>query len=397
MRPPACLVVHDALEVRLVGRVSPSVLRTIFPGVRRRATADVCVVTPSVDDADLDPRKVNLLVSVLGTKQEYLDTPYGQKYGERQSPNVAAAFLGHLTEQVDRGLFGSCALHPIRTSPPSALDTALAAKGALFVHGAEYHAPYLRRRAANGDWGITSPSTTAFYSMFDNPQPVASADYHVFFCGEPHRVIPRWADVWVDCKLISGSPALYEPFWLTSMAERVNHIVDDINLPRDVDSRTGFCAFLYSNCVPWREALYYLLCRYRRVDALGRSPRRVTGGRSTGVRGSASFMDDAVEMYRPYRFVICCENTRIDGYITEKIVSARLAGCVPIYLGAPDWAKYINPAAVVDVSKPDFVTTVKSIDRDPQLRARMLKEPLIRPEIFAKYAKQGEICYPDDK
>lgn len=347
------------------------------------------VTTETADDDHLGYDKVNLMISICPTREEYLRTPYGQKYGERQSPKIAAAFLAHLKQRPRRGLFGVCDAHPLQTPDPSFLETALATRGARFVHGGEYHAPYLRRRAMRGDWGITSPSTTAFYSMFDNPRPVKGASYHVFFCGEPNRILPQWADVWVDCKLISGSPAIYEPFWLTSMAERVNHTVDDINAPRGdaIGGKPRFCAFLYSNCVPWREALFYALSRYSPVDALGKSPRRVTRGKSDAGRTSASFMDDAVDMYRPYRFVICCENSRINGYITEKVVNARLAGCVPIYLGAPDWDKYINPAAVIDASSPNFEAVVKAVDSDPELRVRMLSEPLIRPEILVKYTQ----------
>lgn len=387
MHAPLCRV-QNLQGVHVVGWIPPSVLRTILPGHEIRDSADICLYTTNLENDDaLDPNKVNLLVSVFDDRQDYLDSPYGQRYGERQSYKITFAFLNHLDTCTPRGLFGGCDLFPMRTPPASFFDMAMAAKGVHFLHGAHYHAPYLRRRAANGDWGITSPSTTAFYSVFDAPKPLSSADHHVFFCGEPHRIIPPWANVWIDCKLIPGSPAIYEPFWLTSMTERVNHTVEDINLPRGVKTKGQFCAFMYRNCVSWREALFFALSRYKTVDALGLSPRRVTGGVSKGNRVSASFMDDAVEMYRDYRFVICCENSKIDGYITEKIINARLAGCIPIYLGSPDWTKYVNPEAVVDASRSDFVQVVKQIDRSPALQRRMLSVPLIRPEILEQFNK----------
>lgn len=38
-----------------------------------------------------------------------------------------------------------------------------------------------------------------------------------------------------------------------------------------------------------------------------------------------------------YRFNLCYENAQnLRGYLTEKIFDAFHAGCVPIYLGAPD-------------------------------------------------------------
>ena len=34
-----------------------------------------------------------------------------------------------------------------------------------------------------------------------------------------------------------------------------------------------------------------------------------------------------------YRFVVAFENDAADGYMTEKIVNAMLAGAIPIYAG----------------------------------------------------------------
>lgn len=51
-----------------------------------------------------------------------------------------------------------------------------------------------------------------------------------------------------------------------------------------------------------------------------------------------------------YRFALCIENTAWPGYFTEKIVDAMAAGCVPLYQGAPDLARWIPPQAFVDLS-----------------------------------------------
>ncbi|MEN6414179.1 MAG: glycosyltransferase [Veillonellales bacterium] len=49
-----------------------------------------------------------------------------------------------------------------------------------------------------------------------------------------------------------------------------------------------------------------------------------------------------------YRYCICYENGAINGYITEKIFDCFVAGCVPIYLGAPDITKYIPANTFID-------------------------------------------------
>jgi|LauGreSBDMM110SN_4_FD.fasta_scaffold11826_1 hypothetical protein len=57
------------------------------------------------------------------------------------------------------------------------------------------------------------------------------------------------------------------------------------------------------------------------------------------------------EVISKYKFSICFENSIIPGYITEKIFDCFYSGTVPIYYGAPDVEKYIEPNAYVDFRK----------------------------------------------
>ncbi|MCL2310986.1 MAG: glycosyltransferase family 10 [Firmicutes bacterium] len=51
---------------------------------------------------------------------------------------------------------------------------------------------------------------------------------------------------------------------------------------------------------------------------------------------------------RQYKFAICFENASYPGYITEKIFDCFFAGCVPIYLGAPNILEYIPKNTFID-------------------------------------------------
>lgn len=52
---------------------------------------------------------------------------------------------------------------------------------------------------------------------------------------------------------------------------------------------------------------------------------------------------------RRYRYSVCYENVRgIQGYITEKIFDCLVAGCVPIYWGAPNVANFIPQECFID-------------------------------------------------
>lgn len=59
--------------------------------------------------------------------------------------------------------------------------------------------------------------------------------------------------------------------------------------------------------------------------------------------------EDKLAVMSNYRFALCFENASFPGYITEKIFDAFFAGCIPVYLGAPDVERYIPRDAFVDV------------------------------------------------
>lgn len=52
-----------------------------------------------------------------------------------------------------------------------------------------------------------------------------------------------------------------------------------------------------------------------------------------------------------YQFALCFENSRFPGYISEKIFDCFFTGTIPLYLGAPDVARYIPPDSYVDLTR----------------------------------------------
>jgi hypothetical protein len=49
-----------------------------------------------------------------------------------------------------------------------------------------------------------------------------------------------------------------------------------------------------------------------------------------------------------YRFALCFENTAFPGYVTEKIFDCFQAGCIPVYLGAPDVTSLLPASTFID-------------------------------------------------
>jgi hypothetical protein len=56
---------------------------------------------------------------------------------------------------------------------------------------------------------------------------------------------------------------------------------------------------------------------------------------------------ELVQLYSQYKFIICFENSKTDGYVTEKIFNVFLAGSIPIYDGAPNVTDYILPGSFI--------------------------------------------------
>jgi hypothetical protein len=67
-----------------------------------------------------------------------------------------------------------------------------------------------------------------------------------------------------------------------------------------------------------------------------------------------------IDKLAEYRFSICYDNTIFPGYITEKIFDCFYAGCVPVYLGAPDISDYIPKECFIDKRK---FSNYKDLDR----------------------------------
>jgi len=56
---------------------------------------------------------------------------------------------------------------------------------------------------------------------------------------------------------------------------------------------------------------------------------------------------ELISIYSQYKFIICFENSKTDGYVTEKIFNVFLSGSIPIYDGAPNITDYIVPGSFI--------------------------------------------------
>lgn len=63
---------------------------------------------------------------------------------------------------------------------------------------------------------------------------------------------------------------------------------------------------------------------------------------------------EKLSVIRSYRFVVCYENTRTPGYISEKLFDCLFSGCVPVYLGEPNIQRFVPVECFID--RQNFAT-----------------------------------------
>ena len=187
-----------------------------------------------------------------------------------------------------------------------------------------------------------------------------------------------------DCTLT----CVYIPVVSVSFAHRALHTVNDLNSPSRATTAAAapaqkFAAYMYARCDglarPRRERFFDLLSKYKRVDALGscKSESRARFVRSER-RHRSDYLDRAVEAFEGYRFVIAFENQDAEGYVSEKLANAMLAGSVAIYAGAPDVGTLFNPRSFIDCSALDLISCVelvRDVDMNETRYQKMLAEP----------------------
>ena len=165
-------------------------------------------------------------------------------------------------------------------------------------------------------------------------------------------------------------------------------------LPRNLTKRK-FCNFIYKDHnqnlegVVLREKFFQLLSKYKHVD----SPGNVFNNMKNAiVPRSGNWQEGKLKFLKDYKFTIAFENTKTDGYTTEKLPDALAAHTIPIYFGNPKVSLDYNKKAFINVndyeSLDDVVKKVTELDNDDDAYMAMLNEP---PFVNMSYDPQAEL------
>jgi hypothetical protein len=191
------------------------------------------------------------------------------------------------------------------------------------------------------------------------------------FVPMPHREVVHARD-WSERELIAavatrGHVPRASPLALVdAIAQRVT-----MRRPSERQSIRRLVAFLRdpalgSDLYPERERAFRSFAQTGEFTLYGR------GWDAPGVadlvrRAYRGPVEDKLATLAGYRFGLCLENAAHDGYVTEKIFDAMFAGCIPVYLGAPDIERFVPLEAFIHVrrfrSYEDLTNYVRSLSR----------------------------------
>ena len=224
----------------------------------------------------------------------------------------------------------------------------------------------------------------------ENKKPIWSGIKKVFYTGESMEPLVR-DDIILNLgfRRVATENYFRFPIWMTELNwfnQDPKLVKNPMPLPLEIlarraelTGRSKFCIFVTSNPnSSQRNTVFNTVCRYKNVDSAGRLFNNCT--QVAGGQGGAGGQLLKIECYQKYKFAIVCENQASDGYVTEKLLHAKLAGCVPIYWGDPLVNLEFNSSAFINVSDyntvDELLNKIKSLDTDDLAWSEMANTPL---------------------
>lgn len=183
------------------------------------------------------------------------------------------------------------------------------------------------------------------------------------------------------------------PLWMLEIdwfGVDINRIVNPKPLPLDrcvkvypeeISKKERFCAFVVTNpCNPVRNNAFHWLNQYKKVDSAGRLFNNIGDEIFAGLGGGGGELKKH-EFLKKYKFCLAYENASSQGYTTEKLLHAKVAGCIPIYWGDPKVERDFDTKGFLDARKftspEELIEAVRKIDSNPMEYLRMFAIPAL--------------------
>jgi len=138
-----------------------------------------------------------------------------------------------------------------------------------------------------------------------------------------------------------------------------------------MEPKTKFCAAVFAKQSAYRmETLAAFEKHYKKIDAYGGPhPNKIP---------APDYEYNKLRTLSQYKFSMCYENSSYPGYVTEKLMHAKVAGTVPIYWGNQTFAMDFNPKCCVffDGDYDKLVAEVRRLDENDAAYAEIASQPL---------------------
>lgn len=160
---------------------------------------------------------------------------------------------------------------------------------------------------------------------------------------------------------------------------------------RPRNAHTGFLLYISRRCLMHREKAFNLFSRLAPVTAGGKcrgdTVENSKQGDITSIEAHGSWQE-AHRFYQRFKFGLVMENTKTEGYVSEKILNAFIGGTVPIYYGTEDVFKIFNRKAFVFYDADNPAATVEEVTRllsDEAAYEEIISQPILASGALDKY------------
>jgi len=155
--------------------------------------------------------------------------------------------------------------------------------------------------------------------------------------------------------------------------------------PITFKDRAEFCGFVVSNPVcSLRNETFKAINDYKKVNSGGALYNNIGGQLSLKYAGGGCGDISKYKFFSKQQFSISFENSQAPGYITEKVLHAKMAGCVPLYWGDIDTNTDFVNGSIVNLSifnNPEqILEVIKKLELNPDLCAKIASTPILNQE-----------------
>jgi hypothetical protein len=222
----------------------------------------------------------------------------------------------------------------------------------------------------------------------------------LLMCHESPLYAPRFYDALPDLRARFPHQMLFEKgnLYFPSFA------ADELLPPKPWEGRKPMCLVmankhyswleeLFGDSPSWREAIQSQIqdARYSAIGYFKAQGMLDLFGKGWHPSDGKP-VDDKTALMRDYKFAIAFENGAYPGYVTEKIIDAIVAGCIPVYLGAPDIAHYVPEACFIQAYGKTWPVLESELTEMPESQAEAIiqaGQDFLRSPAGLRFTYQG--------